>query len=288
MSNNSIDLDALWDYQHPDITESRFRELLPQLMGDPPRYVELLTQLARTQSLQRHFAEAHTILDETQALLIDSMGRAPIRYLLERGRTFNSSGRPDQARPLFLQAYELGLQQQEDFYAIDAAHMLAIATPADEQLAWNLKALDQTEKTSDARAKKWLASLYNNIGWTYHAQGDYPTALDYFYKALQQQEIKGNAVGIRIAHWSVARGLRSLKRIDEALTQQWRLLDEYSKLGEHDGYVYEELGECLLLQNQEAEARPYFALAYEHLSQDAYLAEQEPARLERLQRLGCN
>ena len=36
--------------------------------------------------------------------------RVRLRYLLERGRVLNSSGKPDEARPLFLQAWELGTQ----------------------------------------------------------------------------------------------------------------------------------------------------------------------------------
>ena len=33
-------------------------------------------------------------------------------------------------------------------------------------------------------AKKWLGSLYNNIGWTYHDLQQYEAALAIFQKAL--------------------------------------------------------------------------------------------------------
>jgi hypothetical protein len=55
---------------------------------------------------------------------------------------------------------------------------------------------------------------------------------------------------------------------------------------ERDGFVFEEIGECLLLLNRAEEARRYFAKAYEILSQDAWLAEKEPERLARLKSLG--
>jgi hypothetical protein len=47
------------------------------------------------------------------------------------------------------------------------------------------------------------------------------------------------------------------------------------------------MGECLLLLNRAAEARPYFARAYAVLSQDPWLAENEPERLRRLKELGA-
>ena len=67
---------------------------------------------------------------------------------------------------------------------------------------------------------------------------------------------------------------------------QKALLDEAEHLGENDGYVYEEMAECLTLLGRSAEARPYFELAYRQLSQDPWLVENEPARLERLKEVG--
>lgn len=74
-------------------------------------------------------------------------------------------------------------------------------------------------------------------------------------------------------------------RLDEALTKQQALLLESEQSGEPDGYVFEELGECLLALGRADEARPYFAQAYALLSQDAWLAADEPQRLERLKAL---
>ena len=51
--------------------------------------------------------------------------------------------------------------------------------------------------------------------------------------------------------------------------------------------MFEELGECLLAHGRGDEARPFFARAHEELSKDAYLAENEVARLERLRQLGA-
>ena len=280
------DFDSLWDYNHPDETEKKFRELLPaaQASGDDSYHAELLTQIARTQGLQRKFAEAHRTLDSVEALLTPTLTRAKIRYQLERGRVSNSFGDKAAARPLFLQAWEDAVQISEDFYAIDAAHMIAIVESPEQQMAWNLKAVGIAEKTSDERARNWLGSLYNNIGWTYHDAGQFEQALATFQKALAYRENQGKADTISIAKWCIGRTLRSLNRIDEAQVIQRGLLAAMNN-DNPDGYVYEELGECLLIQGSD-DAKYYFGLAYQALSQDPYLVENEPGRLARLKTLG--
>ncbi|HND49561.1 MAG TPA: hypothetical protein PLL95_13435, partial [Anaerolineales bacterium] len=66
------DFDSFWDYSNPAKTESKFREVLPQFPEGNER-LELLTQIARTQGLQRMFDEAHQTLDEVEGqLLVDS------------------------------------------------------------------------------------------------------------------------------------------------------------------------------------------------------------------------
>ena len=272
------DFDGLWNYEQPAETEEKFRHLLPGVLNDDYR-LQLLTQIARAQGLQRKFEDAHHTLDEVETQLDDSLVTARIRYLLERGRVYNSSGARAQARPLFLQALELAQANGEDFYAVDAAHMLAIVEPPDEQLGWNLKALELAENAQEERAHSWLGSLYNNIGWTYHDLGQYEQALDTFQKALEWREGQDQERETQIARWCVARTLRSLDRIPEALV----ILRELELHA--DGYTHEELGECLLLQGDEQAAQPYFARAYDNLSQDPWLVANEPARLERLHQL---
>ena len=56
------DFDALWDYDHPDQTEAKFREILLQFPENTRSFLELLTQIARAQGLQRKFEHAHQTL----------------------------------------------------------------------------------------------------------------------------------------------------------------------------------------------------------------------------------
>ena len=282
------DFDSLWDYEHPAETEKKFRELLPiALASKNTSYrAQLLTQLARAQGLQRKFTEGHQTLDEVAKLLPDSDSRTRVRYLLERGRALNSSGKPSESKPLFLQAWNLARESGEDSFAVDAAHMIAIVELPANQLDWNLKALDLAEKSTDPRARKWKGSLYNNIGWTIFESKKYDKALDMFQKALRWREEQGQTREVRIAKWCVAKTLRALNRLHEALEVQKTLLNEYDKEGERSGYVYEELGECLLALGQAGGAGKFFAMAYEELSKDQWLVENEPARLARLKELG--
>ena len=281
-----LQFNALWDYNDPAATEARFRELLPAMEEQPAATAELLTQIARAQGLQRRFADAHRTLDNVEQLLPDMDTRPGVRYWLERGRVHNSSGDKETARTCFETALRLASSDAAtEQYAVDAAHMLAIVAPSDEALDWNLRALAMAEAATDPAARDWRGSLYNNIGWTYHAQGDYPTALAYLQKALDFRREKGQAAETFIARWCVARVRRDLGEVEQALAEQRALLVEMVKLDRPDGYVYEEIAECLLLLGEVNAARPYFALAYDTLSQDAWLTAEEPERLARLYRL---
>lgn len=279
----SDELDALWDYSRPAETEARFREWLLATETDPAARVELLTQIARAQGLQRRFDEARATLLGAAAEPAAGQGRPRIRLLLEQGRVANSSGDPAGARPYFEQALALAAAEPaEAFYAIDAAHMLAIVAPPSETLAWNLHALALAEAATDERARRWRGSLLNNIGWAYHAAGDYEAALDYLERALAFRRAHGPEAEIGVARWCVARVRRDLGQTAEALAEQRALLAEYDALDEPSGYVYEEIGECLLLLGKPVAARPYLAAAYQLLSADSWLAANEPERLARL------
>jgi tetratricopeptide (TPR) repeat protein len=279
-------LDRWWNFDKPAASEATFRQELAKLPAHSGARLELMTQIARAQGLQRRFDDANATLDQVQRELPGHSPRASIRYLLERGRVFNSSRQPDRAMPLFHDALDRARAAGEDFLAIDAAHMLGIVAPPAERLGWDLQAVEMTERTADTRSKRWLASLYNNIGWAYHDQGDDALALEYFQKALPAWEARGDASAVRAARWSVARAMRSLARYDEALAIQRALLAENERSGAIDGFVFEELGELSLARGDAKAAQPWFARAYATFSDDPSFSAHEPARLERLRQLG--
>jgi tetratricopeptide (TPR) repeat protein len=282
--NSLPDFDSLWNYDQPAETEQRFQALLSLAEPGRPETLQLLTQIARAQGLQRRFDDAHRTLDTVEAALPTAETLTRVRYLLERGRVFNSGGRPADALPLFQQAWQEAQAAGEDGFAVDAAHMVAIAEPESAgKLAWNLKALELARSSAQERAQKWQGSLYNNIGWTYHDLGQYEQALAIFEQAAEWRQANGGGRPWRIARWCIGRTLRSLGRYPEALAIQQELLQEEG--GDGDGYGHEEIAECLLALERPAEARSHFAAAYEYLSQDSWLVANEPQRLERLKQL---
>lgn len=280
--------DSLWDYDDPAGTEAKFRALLPaaEASGDRSTLLQLRTQVARTLGLQKKYDAANEQLDRVEAELPDAPPVVRVRYLLERGRVLNTSGSPESARPLFEEAWDAAREAGEDGFAVDAAHMVAIVADPDGSIEWNERALDLARTSPDARAAKWKGSLLNNLGWTYHDLGRFEDAHRLFEEALAFRREQGDAGPIRIARWCVARSLRSLGRIDEALARQRELLAENEAANAKDGYVLEEIAECLLASGREEEARPYFARAHEELAKDPWLPEHEPERLARLAKLG--
>ena len=279
--------DKLWNYSQPAETETKVREALQQTSPekDLSEHLQLLTQLARTQSLQRKFNEAHIILDEVAPQLTEEQNTEHIRYFLERGRTFNSAGDKRNAEVCFRSALDIAQNLNEDFYAIDAMHMLAIISPPEIAVGINEEALLFTENSEQERAKNWLGSLYNNLGWSYFDKGECEKALSIFLRALKWREEKNQPQETFIAKWCVARALRALNRLDDALKVQLALFEESVETGQTDGYVHEELGELFLLKNDKMKSTFHFEKAYELLSADPFLAQNERPRLDRLKEL---
>ncbi|MCW5636096.1 MAG: tetratricopeptide repeat protein [Rubrivivax sp.] len=132
-------------------------------------------------------------------------------------------------------------------------------TPADD-LKWNRQALAMIEASSQPAAKAWEASIRNNLGHALHRNGHHSEALEQFQRALALREKAGHARPVRIAQWSVARTLRSLGRIDEALAIQTRLEAEWRAAGTPDPYVFEELEHLYRAKGDEAKAQHYASL----------------------------
>jgi len=278
------DFDLRFDYDRPEASEAEFRRLLPaaRASGNLDYLVQLLTQIARAQGLQMKFDEAGRTLDEAEGALTGETRVAQVRLLLERGRVLNSSKLREESKPYFREAWELARLAKADAFAVDAAHMLGIVETAEVSADWHLKSIALAEASDDPKALRWLGSLYHNLAWTRHDGGDPAAALELFQKALSARETEGDEKRIHVARWSVARALRSLGRLDEALRIQRRLLEE----GPPDGYVHEEIAESLLARREETGAASHFAAAYRALCSDPWLMRDEPDRLERMRLMG--
>ncbi len=134
--------------------------------------------------------------------------------------------------------------------------MPVVDTEPTLQLQWNEKALAYLEKSSQADAKRWEASLRNNVGYARHLMGEYNEALRQFRLSLSAHERAGNVQAVRIAYWMIAWTYRAQHRYTEAIDIQLRLELEWDEAGDPDPYVFEELEHLYrAIDNKEKESR---------------------------------
>ncbi len=178
-------LDELWDFSDPDASAERFAA---EPADSPVAAAELQTQRARALGLAGRGAEADAVLD---SIAVDD----PVvhaRVALERGRRLNSAGRPDEAIPVFAEALRFAQLAHDDFLAVDAVHMLAIAD-VEGSGEWAAKGIRMLDASADARTKRWGIALHNNLGWRHHGAGLYEEALEEFELAASAAREHGSA-----------------------------------------------------------------------------------------------
>ena len=267
----------LWDFGDPAASEERFRDAADGATNDEVEGLAL-TQLARAQGLQNKFDEARATLEIAKNLIGDGGTVAKAQYWLELGRIENSSGNAAAAMPHFANAMLLADALGEAYATLDAAHMLAIAAPLEEQPMYGESALEMLNASSDERAKRWVGPIVNNLGWAYMNLKQPAKALPCFRQSLEFRISQGTETPIRIARYALGCVLRAVGENDEALS----VLHEALGMGGSVGYIEEEIGECLCALGREEEARPFFAQAHTKLSSKTDLSESDPARLARL------
>jgi tetratricopeptide (TPR) repeat protein len=243
----AIDLEPLWNFTNPELSEQRFRAALVGASRDDALILQ--TQIARSYGLRGDPARARRMLESIEAEVASAGIEARVRYQLEFGRTLASAKHAaesqevkEQARSRYLRAFELAKGAQLDALAIDALHMLAfVDTAPSDQLKWGEQALAIALASTQPAGRKWEASLRNNVGYALHQLKRYDEALAQFEQAVLLRERADDAEATRAAHWMVAWTLRALDRHDEALAIQLRLERECDAAGRPDPYVFEEL-----------------------------------------------
>jgi len=263
----ALDLNSLWDFGRPELSEQRFRAALQTSSGDET--LILRTQIARTYGLRKDFDAARRALSEIAGDIPSAGPEVQVRYHLELGRTFASSTHPSslvtpETREKARAAYERALAHARaaklDGLAIDAIHMLAFVDRApDDQLKWGEAALAVVLSSTQADAKRWEASVRNNVGYALHQLGRFHEALEQFQQALSIRERGVNAQATRVARWMVAWTLRSLKRNEEALEMQLALERDCDAAGQPDPYVFEALEALYRGKGDLAKAQHYAA-----------------------------
>lgn len=277
------DFIKLWNFSNPAETEQRFREILPraQLSQDAEYLAQLLTQIARCEGLQSHFAECHATLDTVEKMLFEhDLKLAQVRYFLERGRAFNSAGQQGIAIPLFQKAYEVAEEQRHVRLSIDAVHMIAIAErDPNVQIEWNLKGIAMAE--SDPAGQSWLHALLNNIGESYLAARDFESAYKSFHWLGEIQTQSSGSPDIYTIK-DEAKALRLSGRPVQSFALMHPILDALKAEKKDDGYIRQEIAEALYAIGKHEDAKPHFQIAFDLLSKDDWVIKNEADKLARL------
>ena len=242
----ALDLGALWNFSDPALSEQRFREALKTAQGDDA--LVLQTQIARSHGLRKDFEQARAVLKAAEPALAQAGGEAQTRWWLEWGRSWASGTHtaaqrtPDavqQARQAWDKSLALARQHRLDGLAVDAIHMFAfIDTAPADQLRWGEQALAVVLASQQPAAQRWEASVRHNIGYALFQMDRHAEALAQFEQALQLRERGSNTEATHVARWMVARQLRLLNRLPEALSLQQRLARDAAQ---PDPYVFDEL-----------------------------------------------
>jgi len=265
----AVDVAQLWDFSNPELSEKRFRLALNTAVGD--NALILQTQLARTYMLRKDFEQARAVLRAIELQIPAASAEAQVRYWLELGRSYAShqhsavSQTPESnqlARAAFTKALAVAKEAKLDGLAIDAVHMFVFVDKEPlEQLARGQEALALVEASEQPEAKRWKASVLNNMGEALFELKRFDEALTHFKQALSLRQNGGTAKAIRDAHWQIARVLRVLNQTDEAMAIQLRLESESEVAGDRKGYIFEELRLLYLAKGNAERARYYENLA---------------------------
>lgn len=288
ISNRLENFDELF-VGEPKNIEKNLKNLLPQAehLQDKSIFLQILSQVAFAQALQKKFKLAHKTLDVAERYLTNEYPIAKARIIFERGRVFHQSDNIKSAFPLFLKSYQFSKKHKLDEHASSAAHLLAVVEKKiNDRIKWNKIAIDIGKKSKEKKPREWLVIEYLNLGYHYTQAKKYKHAIK-AYKASEQLAKQYAFPALR-ARWGIANCLRLLNQIDKALFIQLNLLKEYDALIKKGnlsipllnlerGQVLEELSEIYL-----EKAKILSNAAYQELSKDAWFIKLEPNRIKRL------
>lgn len=284
------DIAGNWIADDLAATETKLRSLLPTQIEEEwnSNQLQSLLQLVRVLSLQGKESEAKESLELARrkvALLPPEQFQMKIRLMLEEGRHLCIGMTPVKAQPYFQQAWTLATEKGDVYLAIESAVMLSVSQPPKFQNEWLQKAIGLAEKTDLEVAKLWLAQLYLMSGWHAFDFRRTEEALKYFNLALARPRDPGEMTDVIRIRWCIARCLRALNRVQEALDIQMELLSEVTRLGKVNGHVFLEIAECLQAQQKQDEAKSYFESAYKELSNNGWYSDNKAPELSRMQEL---
>jgi tetratricopeptide (TPR) repeat protein len=225
-----------------DATQKNFEAALAAEATDAGR-AEVLSQLARVQSLRGRPDLARTFLDDAAHLAGDDpVARA--RVLLERGRVARRYEDDKRALSLLERAYEAALGAGQHFMAADAAHACALAG---DMVGWTRRGLELAERFP--AAAYWRGTLLINLGEWQLERGECERSLQTFEDALvaRGDEMRNPAL-TEHARYGIASALLELDRPAEAVP----LLEQVVAWADHNDVDWPDARQALTRARAEA------------------------------------
>ncbi len=132
----------------------------------------------------------------------------PVVRLCAQGMQAEGEGRPQEARALFLQAWEA---RTDDYEACIAAHYVARhPDSARDALHWNQTALDRAHAVTDGRVLGFYASLCLNLGKSHEDLGNLAAAREHYARAAASLHDVPDGPYRDLVHGGVTRALARL------------------------------------------------------------------------------
>jgi tetratricopeptide (TPR) repeat protein len=268
----------LWDLNDTAASLERFRQL-ERAATVAAEKAFALTQVARALGMQGDYAKGEATLAEADRLM-PAVGKVRAQYWLELGRIQNAEHNPTQALSCFQKAVELARDAQEEYLMVDAAHMIAIVVPKENQPESAEVALSLAHNASNEKTRHWIGPIANNLGWTYMELSQPEKAVESFTQALAYRLTQKERTPIRLARYALGCALRASRQLDEAVS----VLNQALAMGGSLGFIEEELAECLFSLGKAEQAKSLYEAAYNILKANTDLEKRDPERLLRLLR----
>jgi len=234
--------------------------------------IEAMAQVARSYLILDEKEEGRNWLTRTAEVVDgEKQPSAWSRYLGVRGRFEWKDDDLARATSTFKMMYEFCRENELYERAVDAAHMVAITAPHEEQIFWAKRGIEAAE---EGNMTGWLGPLWNNLGWSYDEMGEHDEALNALLKAREFHYSGKRDVPKLVADYSVGVQYRKLKNIEKALqwmkpAAEWadRLYAAEASVdhAEWVGWTHKELGEIAVLEGDGNQAKREYGVALEKL-----------------------
>ncbi len=265
----AIDINRLWDFDQPALSEARFRAAL--IGASPEDALVLQSQIARSYVLRGERQPALEILRAIEANVAVSGSEAQVCYWLELGRAHASPAHPPealtwkaqtQARQAFQEAFRRAKAAGLDPHTIEALHLMAFTENNPERQAMHERdALRFVQFSQQEAAQRWECAVRIGLAQALIRLQNHAEAVSELQAATQAGIRMGTTHCARSAQWFLGWAYRMAGHLNEALALQLELEQSAAGTPLLLREVLDELGRLYQALGEDERARLYRARA---------------------------